>query len=185
MNFLSSLGIFNAFLVGHSLGGAVAQEIALNYPHRTAGLVLISSAASFVLPSDIMQELSNPGTHSIAVSMLEKRLFGLNADEQIIKKTSAMLHKVRPGVLYGDWTACSRFERCADIHQIQVPTWIGVGSQDKITPVSSSRYLAQQIPGAELKVFRSAGHMLLLEQPQEIGKSAAEFLNRAAKIYSS
>ena len=176
--FLSSLNIYSAILVGHSLGGCVALEMGLAAPSRVAGLGLISSGACLAMSSEILEALSNPSTLSLAYQLLEKRLFGSETDELVAKKTLNMLRTVRPGVLYGDWAACNRFDRCGDLPRLACPTWIAVGAEDRLTPTYYSRYLADWIPNAELEIFPGAGHMLLLEKPKTLAHSLSGFLSR-------
>ena len=176
--FLSSLNIYSAILVGHSLGGCVALEMGLTAPDRVAALGLISSGACLAMSAEILETLSNPSTLSLAYKLLEKRLFGSAADELIVEKTLNMLRTVRPGVLYGDWVACNRFDRCEEVSRLTCPTWIAVGTEDRLTPTYYSRYLADRIPNAELEIFQGAGHMLLLEKPKALARSLSGFLSR-------
>lgn len=176
--FLSGLNIYSAILVGHSLGGAVALDLCLSHPDRVVGLGLISSGARLSMSVEILESLSNPATFALAYSLLEKRLFGSEVDEAVAEKTLAMLRSVRPGVLYGDWSACERFDRCEEVSRITCPAWVAVGTEDRLTPVYYSRYLVGQLASAELDLYHRAGHMLLLEKPQALARGLARFLSR-------
>ena len=176
--FLSSLDIYKTVLVGHSLGGAVALELCLSSPKRVAGLGLISSGARLSMSPEILEALSTPATFAQAYTLLEKRLFGQQVKAEVVEKTLAMLHAVRPGVLYGDWSACEQFDCCDRVSQITCPAWVAVGIEDRLTPVYYSRYLAEQIGEAELELYRGAGHMLLLEKPHQLANGLARFLSR-------
>ena len=177
-DFLSSLKIYSAVLVGHSLGGAIALELCLTDPGRVAGLGLISSGACLSMSTEILEALSNSATFSMAYTMLEKKLFGSDVDKTVSEITLKMLRSVRPGVMYGDWVACDRFDRCEQIARINCPTWVAVGAEDRLTPVYYSRYLADQIADAELEIYVTAGHMLLLEKPKMLAQNFSRFLSR-------
>jgi len=76
--------------------------------------------------------------------------------------------EVDPDVLWNDFNACNNFDVMSRVSQIKIPTLILVGSADKMTPEKFSRSLAEQITGAQLKVFPDAGHMLTLERGDEV-----------------
>ena len=84
--------------------------------------------------------------------------------------------KNRPTVMQGDFRACDAYNLADQLDQIQTPTLILVGEQDKMTPLRFSEELAEGIPGAELTVIPRAGHMVALEQPKRVAEGIRSFL---------
>jgi pimeloyl-ACP methyl ester carboxylesterase len=64
----------------------------------------------------------------------------------------------------------------ASIHEVRLPTWIIVGEDDRLTPVKFSRYLHETIEGSRLAVVPQAGHLVMMERPEEFNRLLAEFL---------
>jgi len=83
--------------------------------------------------------------------------------------------ETRPSVLYGDFLACDAYDEMERIGQVTRPALILCGSEDRMTPARHSQYLANQIPGAVLKMVPGAGHMLQLEQPQLVAGALSAF----------
>ena len=66
-----------------------------------------------------------------------------------------------PDIMLNDFGACSRFDRRAEINNIKTPTLVICGRQDKMTPLSLSEFLRDNIPGAKLEAIDQAGHQVL------------------------
>jgi pimeloyl-ACP methyl ester carboxylesterase len=176
IEFLSAMGIFQATLIGHSMGGAVALQAAYEYPKQVAALGLIASGATINVPSNLIENLSNATMIPVAFEWFQKHLFSVNSSEVMISKTMRILAQARPGVLYGDWQACAQFDLRSKVHQINIPVWLATGAEDQITPVSSANFIASQLLSARMQILPRAGHMLMLEKPQYLGASLSDFL---------
>lgn len=176
IEFLFKSETYQSILVGHSMGGAIAMNIALHFPQLIAGLCLISTGANFNFSHHFLDTMKNPSTTQAALEELEKRGFSKCASSSIVNQIMRGLRQVRSGVLLGDWNACANFDIKNEIKNISVPTWISVGADDQLTPISCSRYLAHQISNAKLHIIPDAGHMVILEKPQEINQGILQFL---------
>ena len=174
--FLAELGLFQAVFVGHSMGGAIALELAHRYPTHVAGLGLISTGAYLGIDPKFLENLSTPVTIPSALLTFQTRAFSPQTSHVLVERCMQTLKETRPAVLYGDWHACAAFDLRESIGQIQAPTWVINGSEDQVTPISYANFLADRIPAARLQMIPGAGHMALLEYPERVAQGLQQFL---------
>ncbi len=163
---LDSLGIEKAIIGGHSMGGGIAQLLALDHAERVAGLVLVGTGAKLRVTQQILDGVKN--NFAATVEMIVEWSFAPSTPPQVKQLARQRMMEVNPDVLWNDFNACNNFDVIARVNQIKTPTLIMVGSADKMTPEKFSRLLAEQIVGSQLKVFAEAGHMLTLERTEEV-----------------
>ena len=87
-----------------------------------------------------------------------------------------MLHRARPESVHGDYVACNGYDVTERLNEIDIPTLIIGGTDDKMTPIAYSHYLAEHIIGAKLVSLNGGGHMLAQEQPEPVASAVLEFL---------
>lgn len=172
--FLEAAGLERAILVGHSMGGAIALEVALRYPRRLAGLVLVGSGARLRVAPALLQGLRED--YPRAVENLVQWLFAGSAPEQTRRAARRQLLEANPGVVLGDFLACDAFDVMAELPRVETPTLVVCGTEDRMTPLKYSEYLAAHIPGARLEAIPGGGHMVMLEQPEPVARAVAAFL---------
>jgi pimeloyl-ACP methyl ester carboxylesterase len=162
-------------LVGHSLGGAIAMDYGLRYPGDLKALILIGTGAKLRVHPDFLASCEE-GTRDIGVWMeaweptydlvlpeLKTKLF----EERIL---------VGPGVQLRDLLCCDRFDVMADIQRIELPALVICGSEDRMTPVKYSQFLAGKIKGARQMVIEGGTHLVPAEKPAEVNQAIEEFL---------
>ncbi len=135
---LDALGVDQAIVAGHSMGGAIAQRVAIDYPHKLKGLFLLATS-------------SRVGAAAEASWM--KR-----ADE--LEATSPPMAAANRAV--------ARYNMDEEIKGIQVPTLIVVGDKDPTTPAGGSVIISRCIEDAELEIYPGIGHMPLREEPKSV-----------------
>jgi pimeloyl-ACP methyl ester carboxylesterase len=183
LHFLQQVGIYRAVLVGYSMGGAVALEMARQQPEAAAGLGLIASGAYLAVDAEILALLGRPISVSLGLQKLAQRLFAPGADPRLVKKTMAPLQAARPSLLHNDWLACARFDLRPKISQISAPAWIACGQEDQLAPVEQTHFLAAHLPGSTLQIIPACGHMVILEQPELLAEGLRRFLERLFSGY--
>jgi pimeloyl-ACP methyl ester carboxylesterase len=176
INFLSALGIYQAFFIGHSLGGSVALQFALDEPEHTAGIGLIASAASYQIETGYLQEFRSTLTLPAALQKLKKALANTPSAQTILEKRP-LSQSAHPSLWYTDWRACARFDVRDRLNQIQQPVFIAAGRLDQIVPFKDSVFLANQIPQAVLMDYPHSGHLLMLEEPERLSTDIQQFLS--------
>ena len=170
--FLHTLEIEQAVVVGHSMGGAVAQMLALDFADRVAGLVLVATGARLRVAPAILEGIHRD--FEGAAELITRFAWSPETEPALIELGRKTLLETNPDVLWGDFAACDRFdvmERAG-----KVPTLVITGSADQLTPVKYAHFLAGRISEARCVIIKGAGHMVMLERPGEVAQAVGEFL---------
>lgn len=163
---MDALAIPQAVIGGHSMGGAIALTLGLHYPQRITGLLLIGTGAKLSIHPDILNRVIN---HQAEVATLFKSwMWGADVDPQLIELGYQQFMKTDPQVIYGDYLACNQFDLRGRLNEIYPRTLVIGGTDDRMTPLKYSEYLAQHLPHAELWTVTGGGHMMGLEQPEAV-----------------
>ena len=186
---MDALGVASAHVYGQSMGGLIAQELALSYPQRVRALVLGSTScggqqAVPALPEHLtlMAFLNTLSAEEAA----EKGLPLMYSGEFIARKRQELIARalaeaeLRPPLdaFVRQAQAAVRHKAYDRLPQIRCPTLIISSSDDKIVPAENSRILAERIPDAELVVLPKAGHGYLVECAEESNALVLDFLRR-------
>ena len=174
VSFLDALNLPNAVIVGHSMGSAVALEMTLSHPDRIRGLVLVGSGARLRVAPAILQGILED--FEGAVALIGNYAYGPDTPEELQHLGRKLMAETSPAVMHGDLLACDTFDVMGRLDEIRAPTLIITGTDDRLTPAKYASFLAQNISGAELLLVESAGHMVMLERPQEVGEAVLHFV---------
>lgn len=163
---------FPAVWIGWSLGGLLAQQVALTRPERVSRLVLVNSTACFTQRPDWPHAVALPVLRRFAEELRQnhravlKRFIALevhgsdNAGEQY-RQLKALLFQhgePDPAALGDGLTILESTDLRADLPQIQCPTLLLMGQRDQLTPVAAGEAMRKLLPNARLHVFPGAGH---------------------------
>jgi pimeloyl-ACP methyl ester carboxylesterase len=172
--FLDKLRLDRAILVGVSMGGAIAQTFGLEFPDRVLGLGLVGTGARLRVAPAFLDGLRNdfPATAHLIV----ENCFAPGALDLMKRQSEKQLLRCGKQVVYDDYAACDSFSVITRLNEIHAPALILCGDQDRMTPVKYSQYLAAQIPNAQLKIIPGAGHMVMLEKPEQVTLALREWI---------
>lgn len=176
IDWLATLNTHRAVFIGHSMGGAIVQTIALDYPEHVLGLGLVGSAAKLPVNPQILENSANPTTFHLAIASLVSWSFGPETPDSLVEIAGKRLAEVRPSVLHGDLIACDAFDVTGRVMDIARPAVVICGSEDKMTPSRNSQFLADNISSAQLEIIPGAGHMVMIEKPLEVADALRRFL---------
>ncbi len=166
---MDALKIERAIIAGHSMGGAIAQIMAVSMPARVAGLVLVGTGAKLGVNPSLVETIKND--YPAAVELITKWEWAKETGEDLRRVGRKQLLATPSAVTYGDFVACGLYDLSDTVAKIQVPTLIIGGGADKMTPFALSEGLAAQIPNSTLVKIEGAGHKMPMERPQEVAQA--------------
>lgn len=172
--FLKALGLRKAFLVGHSMGGAIVQTLALSHPGMIKGIVLVGTGARLKVLPMILNGIKDDFEET--VRKMNQFVYSRNVSPVLIEQEIAEMLRCRPGVLYGDFLACDRFDLMNEIVKIALPTLILCGADDQLSPVKYSQFLHNRIKGSKMEILPQAGHKVMMEASQLFNEKVREFI---------
>ena len=163
--YVLDLNLTQVILAGHSLGGAVAQAVALSNPAWLSGLILVGTGMRLRVHPDILKGILK--NYPRSVDLICHWAFSPDAPEHLIEESRRAMLKTDPAVTYGDFSACNAFDIGQEVENIKSRTLILSASKDRLTPPKYGRYLHKRIPNSEYHLIEDAGHMMALEQPEQ------------------
>ena len=166
-------------VVGHSMGGAVAQTLALRAAPGLSGLVLIGTGARMRVAPAILAHARD--RLDVVAEAIATYGWGPQSRANDIAAWRARFLQTDPLVVYHDFLACDQFDSMERLGQIQTPALVMVGRYDQMTPLKYGRYLAEHLPRAELVTFETDGHMLPMENPDHLWQAIFEWLARSER----
>jgi pimeloyl-ACP methyl ester carboxylesterase len=174
-SFVKALGLSKIFLVGHSMGGAIVQTLALTHSEVIKGIVLVGTGARLRVFPVVLNGIKNDFEET--VRKITQFAYSRKGPADLIEKGVLDLMKCRPEVLYGDFLACDRFDIMNEVEKIDLPTLILCGEEDELTPVKYSHFLQNRIKGSKLEVLPHAGHMVMMESAKAFNEKIGGFIS--------
>jgi pimeloyl-ACP methyl ester carboxylesterase len=191
---LRGLAVAPAHAYGLSMGGMIAQELAIRFPERVRGLVLGGTTPGGPRAArPTLRELGALGSayaggyRDGARSWLGEWVFSDGVRREHPERASELLrhfgrHRATAQGVWAHWWASVYHDTLSRLHGIEAPTLVMHGEQDAMAPVSNARLLADRIPDAELCLVPGAGHAYMLERPQESLDLLTDWLDRRGPI---
>jgi 3-oxoadipate enol-lactonase len=180
---LDAAGVESAHVFGVSMGGMIAQEFALNYPHRVRSLILGCTASggptAVQADPEALQALMRQGmTPEESTEAIIPFIYDAATPRARIDEDMAVRMKWYPtlhgymGQLQGimSWEAYSR------LPQITASTLVVHGETDRLVPAANGKLIAASIPGAKLVLIPNASHIFETDQPGVAERAILEFL---------
>ena len=186
---LDHLGIERAHVVGASMGGTIAQQIALRRPELVRSLVLhctwgrcdayieaLFRSWAVIAPAVPLLELSR----QIWLWVFTPRWYGTPGNMDSLESLVRDNPFPQSSEAFCDQAAaCISHDVLDRVGEISAPTLITVGDGDLLTPAYHSRALAERIPGARLHVWPEMGHAPFWEIPDEFNELTTSFISEA------
>lgn len=187
---LDALGVENAIILGHSMGGFIAQAMALDYPEKVAKLIL--SSTSFGGPrhvpatpeamkiltdvtTDALTRFKNGLTVSTSPGWAEKHPEILEdwTKWRVANPIEPSAYQAQLAIGLALFPEAAAFEH--ELSQIKVPTLILSGAHDKVVPPDNAALLSEKIADSIVVIFPDAGHFFPIEIPEAASRAVIEF----------
>lgn len=168
-----------AVLVGHSLGGAVALQAALDHPAALGGIVLVSAAARLRVAPVILAAVE---AATDAAPFRLDAAFGPATPAAVVDAYAVASASTPAATAVADWRACDAYDVRARLGPLSVPALVVHGDLDALTPAKHQAAFAEALHAARV-VVPGAGHMLPWEAPSALadavrGRAAHEAWRR-------
>jgi pimeloyl-ACP methyl ester carboxylesterase len=185
---LKALGIGKTHVYGVSMGGMIAQKLALKYPDIIDKLILGCTLPSGgyappgpELANDMQESMTLPPEERVGMMLkyFVSEEFIASEPKRIEKlKENMMLDEKEQGVdaFMRQYTAIVNHNTVDEVKNIRNKTLVITGDADLMVPMKNSQYLASQIPGSKLAVIPGGGHGYGFEKPAETFKAVMDFL---------
>ncbi|MFA5853082.1 MAG: alpha/beta hydrolase [Spirochaetales bacterium] len=181
--FIEAMHLESPIVVGHSLGGAVAQSLVLRYPGTAAALVLVDSSSpkGLLTPREryplIEMMRKDKGILSKALAATVPTLKDQAFFKSLVDEATLMSEKA----WIGNAEALSHFDVSASTSLFKEPVLVIWGKEDFIVSEEMARETAKAFPGAELQIVENVGHSIIVESPELFVDIATAFLGKIEK----
>lgn len=176
-------------ILGHSMGGLIALQMALTYPHLVSGLILSNPVVTGNVGPGLGAFLrSRLGQHVLHLSQRSRLLARIGqqtffADARFfrgaaLRRNVVDMARAAPEAVAGCLRAVLSTDLSAELPGITVPTLVITGAHDMTVPVTDARLAAQRIPGAHLAIVPRASHLPMDEQPVLFDRLVEGYLAR-------
>ena len=185
---MDACGFDRAHVVGLSMGGMIAQELAIRHSDRVGALVL---AATYAKPDERVK--ANVSTGGFDPKTLEpkqmfKMMMSLVLSAEFMVREREWLRASRDRLLpnfsiegfLAQMAAVMAHDASEELHHIAAPTLVMKPAADMLIPPKSSDFLAQAIPGAQLATFDNGSHGFNVEQADKFNRAVLDFVSRHA-----
>jgi pimeloyl-ACP methyl ester carboxylesterase len=185
---LKALGIQHAHIVGISMGGFVALQMALRHPAYIEKLVLVATSAGgrvHVPPSPEMTAMLGKLDPQMEIGERMRRTYARVAAPGYFESHPKDWDRVAENARYRPQSQAAYFRQLqasmtndvsSQLDQIQAPTLVVHGELDPLAAPENGRYLAQNIKGAKLLLYSNTGHALIIERAEEFNRDVLAFL---------
>jgi len=182
---LEALELESAHVMGISMGGMVAQELALAHPEYVRTLLLgctyCGGEGGRLASEEVLRRLAE-GMSSGDRERAIRTAWEVNVSEQFAADEDAYARFLAAGVRYGvpvpvimeQMRAIAGHDTSERLADLRMPTLVVHGTVDQMLPVENGRMIAERIPGARLETFEDVGHLFFWEEPQRAGDLVRE-----------
>jgi pimeloyl-ACP methyl ester carboxylesterase len=184
--FLDSLGLESIYLLGHSMGSAIAIDFTNRFPHMVDALIISDATrgAAGLSREENEKKLQNrlnsiENLHPTELARKRvKALLAPNASAEVIKEAERIMSQVRLSGYRSVSYSLSSLNQMEILSSISAPTLVMCGELDQVTPVSESQIFHELIPNSEFVIVPNTGHLCYQEDPKLFNQSVLNFLKK-------
>jgi pimeloyl-ACP methyl ester carboxylesterase len=176
MAFIEQLKLTHVVPAGLSLGGAVVQQLLIQFTGTFDAAVLLNTGVRLRVSQAIFETL-DAGEDIWLEACYASGVFADNRTPELRRIVDAV-SRCSVDVTRGDFLACHQFDVMDHIETINIPVLVLMADQDQLTPLKYGRFLAERLPNAHPVMITDAGHFSPLEKPEAVNQAIREFLHR-------
>jgi len=177
MDFIETVQAPKPIPCGLSLGGAITQQLLLDFPGHFAAGILINTGARLRVAPVIFETIEQD--FSAYVKMVGQFAASEKTDAKVLEPFAEEMGLCKPEVAAGDFRACDKFDVTGRLSAIDVPVLVLTAGDDKLTPPKYGDFLGQNIKNSKRAHIMDAGHIAPLEKPDEVNGAIISFLDGA------
>lgn len=163
-------------LVGNSLGGAVVMQTYLDGAVDAEALILTDTSPNFLVMDEVLEMMLNDFENVIRWSHHNGFVF-YDVDDELLEWSIDMMLDCGAEVMHRDFKTCEGFDVRDRLREIDVPTLVIVGAEDKLTPPDFNREIAENVPNGKYVEIEECGHLSMLEKPDEFNRAIQDFVS--------
>ena len=166
-------GIDDLVLAGHSLGGGIALQYAIDHPDSLRALVLVGSGARLRVHPKVLSDLERMVEENASFDPMDgMALIAPDVAEILARR------RLENGLIarLNDLKACDAFDVISELGQIKVPVLAVCGTDDVMTPPKYTEFLTDRIAICRSLVLDGGTHQVHIEQPEKVNEAIATFL---------
>jgi len=163
-------------LAGHSMGGAVCIQAALDFPGWVRGLVLVASSPDLRLAREVARAIEDG--RALTDPDFEAEMLSASHDEESRRKILGAMARVPASVLGADLEAAAGLDLRGRLGELSVPASIVAGRDDRLISTRKAVILHEGLEGSTLRIVDGAGHMLVLEAPEVVADEIMAIIDR-------
>ena len=175
VNFMRAVKVPRPIPCGISLGGAIVQQLLLDYPDFFEVAILISTGSRLKVAPEIFATVEKD--IKSYVNMMADFAASPSTDPDRIKPFKDDAARCKPEVLIQDFQACNRFDIMQRVGAITAPVLVVSAEDDLVTPPKYGDFLETSIATASRVHIMDAGHIVPMEKPEEVNRAIIEFLD--------
>ena len=187
LDLMDALELKQAYVMRLSMGGMIAQELAINHSRRIKALVLVCthcggaeqappSAEISALFKEMIYENSPEAKVKAAPTLFDMQTLRNSPEIPVYYSEVSLKNPAKTEILIKQWQAVLQHDTFDRLPQITAPTLVITGAEDLLIPPENSKILTERIPNARLRVIPGGGHQVLIEQPALCNEAILDFL---------
>ena len=175
-DFINAIDASYPVICGFSLGGAVAQQVMLDFPDLVEAGILACSGATMRVGKALFESIEND--YDGFVDFICKLAASKNSAPEIVRSFRNDFLNLNAATTYSDFQACHQFDVTDRLSSIAKPVLVLTAEEDKLTPPHYGDFLVKEIADATRVHIKNAGHIVALEQPGEVNDAIRKFLDQ-------
>jgi pimeloyl-ACP methyl ester carboxylesterase len=176
VDFINAIKTPGPIPCGISLGGAVVQQLLLDYPDLFKAGILINTGSKLKVAPEIFDAIAKD--IKSYVELMANFAASKSTDPDRVKRFKDDTARCKSEVLVQDFQACDRFDVMQRVGSIRSPVLVVTAEDDQVTPPKYGDFMETSIAKASRVHIAEAGHIVPMEKPEEVNRAIVEFLDR-------